>query len=505
MIKPLVLLFLSFAPCSFAEPQVQTLSGTVQGFESGSVSVFLGIPYAEPPVSDRRFRPPTAKAPWPGVKVTTRFAEKCVQLNQNPEGSEDCLYLNVWVPESNGESLPTMVFFHGGGLMIGGTSDAGSDGKDLARREKVIVVSIAYRLGALGYLAHPALTAETAYRGSGNYGLMDQILGYTWVTKNISRFGGDPKRLTIFGQSSGATSVCGLLTSPLSKNLVQAAIMQSQWCQSEPLADTEAKGLRLAALAGCSGTSAQAASCLRNAPAESFARIPMSMMLDPSAFIRTYFTLTVDNYSLVEEPMRSVASGRAADVPMIVGGTSLDGLGLAPLIISPRNVFDSMTPLFGWWNRAMILDRYSVKESELDSPVKASEVINDFIYYCQARRLARLRTFGYKSPTYVYVYGHVLTSKEFPVPPIHASELVMLFGKVTTPEDLRVQNELSGAWGEFARRRTPNRGASASDLWQPANLFKDYTMKFGAPSELVSDYRAERCNFVENILQSAPY
>ena len=203
---------------------VKTDHGLVQGTSEGGLTVYRGIPFAAPPVGDLRWRAPQPAAKWNGVRQATQFGPIPVQ---GDKGSEDCLYLNVWTPaKSASDRLPVMVYIYGGGFAGGSTSDPWTSGEMLARKG-VVFVSIAYRVGILGFLAHPELSAETTNHVSGNYGILDQIAGLQWVKRNIAAFGGDPNRVTIFGESAGAISVSMLCASPLAKGLFEGAISQS--------------------------------------------------------------------------------------------------------------------------------------------------------------------------------------------------------------------------------------------------------------------------------------
>ncbi len=204
---------------------VKISNGNLHG-TGGSVHAFLGIPYAAPPVGSLRWRPPQAAASWTGTRDSTRPAHPCVQKGR-PESSEDCLYLNVWTPaQRSTDHLPVMVWIHGGGFVAGAGYWPDFNGRALARKG-VLVVTINYRLGVFGFLAHPDLMKESPHHASGNYGLMDQLYALQWVKTNIAAFGGDPRRITIFGESAGATSIGYLLVSPLARGLFQAAILQS--------------------------------------------------------------------------------------------------------------------------------------------------------------------------------------------------------------------------------------------------------------------------------------
>ena len=213
------------SPVDLSSNTVRVNDGTLKGAGS-EVHAFLGIPYAAPPTGDLRWRPPQKPAMWSGVRDATHYGSPCVQ-GRDSHGSEDCLYLNVWTPAHTAdESLPVMVWIHGGGFVAGSGSDPKFDGMRLATKG-VVVVTINYRLGVFGFLAHPELTAESPHHASGNYGLMDQLFALRWVKNNIAGFGGDGQHVTVFGESAGATSIGYLLVSPLAKGLFQGAILES--------------------------------------------------------------------------------------------------------------------------------------------------------------------------------------------------------------------------------------------------------------------------------------
>ncbi len=215
--------------CSKQDPTlVKTKDGIIQGTIENDIRVFKGIPFAAPPVGDLRWKTPQPAEKWKGIKQTTEFAPSPFQMGNPPSGkSEDCLYLNVWTPaKSDKEKLPVMVWIYGGGFGAGTTADPVCNGTNLAKKD-VVVVALAYRVGILGFLAHPELSVENPNNISGNYGLLDQIAGLNWVRENIAAFGGDPDNVTIFAESAGGISVSMLCASPLSKGLFSGAISQS--------------------------------------------------------------------------------------------------------------------------------------------------------------------------------------------------------------------------------------------------------------------------------------
>src|SRR6185312_185457 len=262
-------LLLSFllVPQGFASVAeiVKVDGGSLQGTSEDGLRVYRGIPYAAPPLGDLRWRPPQPAPKWEGVRSADQFGRACIQTNQAianlPAPSEDCLYLNVWTPAKNaGEKLPVLFWIHGGGFVAGAPAEQLYHGEWLAKKG-VVFVSVGYRLGVFGFLAHPELSAESPHHVSGNYGILDMIAGLRWVQKNISAFGGDAKKVTIQGESAGAAAVSILCASPLAKGLFRGAIAESggtfgpvradaSFGESEPLASAEKRATEWLTSAG---------------------------------------------------------------------------------------------------------------------------------------------------------------------------------------------------------------------------------------------------------------
>ena len=318
-------------------PAIATEAGAISGVQEGGLSVYKGVPFAAPPVGDLRWRAPAPLTHWTGTRRADAFAPACMQDGVSMPGetppvvSEDCLYLNLWTPvKSAKERLPVIVWIYGGGWINGSSSMPLYWGDRLAQKG-VVVVTIAYRLGPLGFLAHPELTRESPHHSSGNYGLMDQIAALEWVKKNIAAFGGDPKNVTIAGQSAGAMSVSILMASPLAKGLFQRAIGESgglfeplQLAPKYLLANAERDGEKYAASLGA--TSLQE---LRKLPA---ARLTGNAggIVHP----------VIEPYLLPVSPYEAFSSGQQNDVPLLIGSNAEEARSLTDVSHVKAATFD---------------------------------------------------------------------------------------------------------------------------------------------------------------------
>ena len=307
------------------EDPVQLKAGLVAGGETtpSGVRVFRGLPFAAPPVGENRWKAPQPVVPWQGIRDASKFGNVCVQpdtgytniatMEGQPSRSEDCLYLNVWTPaERASDRLPVMVYFYGGAFTDGGGAPPLYDGTALAERGAV-VVTMNYRLGALGFLAHPLLTAESEAKSSGNYGILDMVASLEWVRDNIAALGGDPDNVTIFGQSAGAMAIASLMTSPLAEGLFHRAISQSIMGGAVQLNGMNAT------------LAAQEQAGLQNAERAGLTTLAAMRALTPeqvaAAFPRTQ-TMIVDNYAIPEDPAIVFAEGRQHDVDVLMGANA---------------------------------------------------------------------------------------------------------------------------------------------------------------------------------------
>lgn len=412
---------------SAPSPRVTVEGGALTGrVDSASrVLVFEGIPYAAPPVGDLRWRPPRPAPAWQGVRQASQLGHNCMQ--HQPYGditadiagkSEDCLYLNVWTQSTSGRR-PVMVWIHGGGFFAGFGGEERHNGGPLARKGAV-VVTINYRLGAFGFMAHPALAADAPEGTSGNYGLLDQIAALQWVQRNIEHFGGDPTRVMIFGESAGAMSVGALIGSPLAKRLFHRAILESgtgtRLMQSRK--DAEALGLKLASALGVTGTDAAAAARLRAVPADSLLAAAVRIQPNPGSPV---FFPAIDGRVLPHPVDSTIASGGANVVPIIVGSNR-----------------DESVEVFG----------------------------------APSRSLARLIT-ARGGRAYVYLYTRVGDdSSSRRMGAYHSSEITFVFGRPRplqpvaghTAYDSTLAEAMSDYWVAFATSADPN-AAPAAGKW----------------------------------------
>ena len=333
---------LLLAACAEKNPVLTIEGGQIQGVEteSAGVIVYRGVPFAAAPVGDLRWKAPQPVTPWEGVKIADTWGAPSLQDNHTPGGytpeffydgdpdfSEDCLHLNIWTPAAGQpeKKLPVCLWIHGGAYHAGWSFEPEMDGEEWAKHG-VILVTANYRLGLLGFLSHPLLTAESGYGASGNYGMLDQIAALKWVKNNIAQFGGDPDKVTIMGQSAGAASVRSLVSSPLSKDLVAGAIIQSGGgVGATPRAMTtlefaEAEGRKLMDWAGCT-TLEQ----MRALPAEDLLTIVSRYAEATGETVRPSASPVLDGYAYTDTFENEVTDGTVADVPYMIGCTLGDG------------------------------------------------------------------------------------------------------------------------------------------------------------------------------------
>jgi len=304
-------------------PTLKTLNGTLEGLNESGLAVFKGIPFAAPPVGNLRWREPQPVKNWNGIRKADKFGPRAMQLNvfgdmnfRSNGMSEDCLYLNVWTPSKTGkEKLPVLVYFYGGGYIAGDGSEPRYDGESMARRG-IVAITVNYRLGVFGFFSYPELAKESPHHASGNYGLLDQAAALKWVQQNIAAFGGDPKKITIAGESAGSFSVSALMASPLSKNIIAGAIGESGsllgLSPTATLQDAEKAGTNFA-----TKIDKKSLEDLRAMPADELLNATKNMGYGT-------FPVDVDGYFFPSSPLAIFEKGQQAHVPLLVGWNSAE-------------------------------------------------------------------------------------------------------------------------------------------------------------------------------------
>jgi carboxylesterase type B len=485
------------------DPVVRTENGALRGVRSDGVDGFLGVPYAAPPAGALRWRAPRPAASWRGVRDAGAYGNRCPALasTNGPESdTEDCLYLNVQRPATArpGDRLPVYFFIHGGGLVNGSSNqhDAGL----IVRNTGVVVVTINYRLGVFGFLAHPALSGEPGAAGeSGDYGFMDQQAALRWVRRNIGAFGGDPRQVTIGGESAGGWSTCAHLTAPGSRGLFARAIIQSESCPTQPLSAAEATGTTIAAAAGCADA-AGAAGCLRG---------KTTTELLAAASGQGSFSMVHGGPTLPAAPDSAVRAGDFAKVPIMIGANRDEGRTFAQGFIGQtreqyvafvRSTFgadaDAVLGRYPWPATAdAFTPAYLVGAIFTDSGFIAG------IGGCANRGLTQ--AFARATPTYAYEFGHRTGPGLAPTPAGyvwgagHAAELAYLWpsfdnGTPIAPTfnagERRLAIDMVRYWGSFVRAGRP--AAASSAAWARYDrTMRTLSLRAGGRSALISDAR----------------
>ncbi len=449
------------------EAKVTIKDGIIQGTVEDSVAVFRGIPFAAPPIGDLRWKAPQPVKPWEGVLIADKFAPAPVQPRVQWMGdinmSEDCLYLNVWTPAvSSKAKLPVMVWIYGGGFSNGATSVPMYNGENIAKKG-VILVSVAYRLGALGFLAHPELSAESENRTSGNYGLLDQLAGLKWVQDNIEAFGGDPARVTVFGESAGAISVSMLCASPLAKGLFAGAISESGGSFA-PVNESRSTSY-IASLKGSEQTGLEFAERMGAKNIAELRATPYEKWLDDPLSQMGGFWPTVDGYVITGDQYKLYKEGKYNDVNVIIGTNSDEG-SMFVRAIDPKQYAESIRSGFGpLADRA--LELYPGHDS-LEVYHSLSDIFRETAFAWPSYTWARLQSETGKLKVFVYYFDQFRPVPLFPNGPVqkgaaHASEMAYVFGHLNQNPDAKVTDEehalsdiMIKYWTNFAKSGDPN-------------------------------------------------
>ncbi|MCR6657714.1 MAG: carboxylesterase family protein [Opitutus sp.] len=454
-----VALFLASSAFALQSAPVATEYGLVQGVAENDLTVFKGIPFAAPPVGELRWRAPQPAAKWTGVRAADKFGPDPYQGDGQGGVSEDCLYLNIWTPaKSPDEKLPVLVWIYGGGFAFGSTSTPVHNGEHLARKG-VVLVSINYRVGSLGFLAHPELSAESPRKVSGNWGLLDQIAGLKWVKRNIAAFGGDPDRVTIFGESAGGIAVSMLCASPEAKGLFRGAISQSGGSFG-PTRDTTYPGENMRTLAQAE---ASGVAYVQKAGVRSIAEL---RLLPPDKLPGGWGSGTawpiVDGWVIPGDQYKLYEAGRYNDVDILVGYNSDEGLSFAR---------DKDAAEY----RANVEKRYGPFAEKLiaayppsgDAVTRtARDLMRDAAFGWQTWAWATLQSRTGKSKVFYYYFDqhadHPADAPNADHGMPHGVDVPYVFQTLDrndaklTPGDWAISDTVSTYWTNFAKRGDPN-------------------------------------------------
>lgn len=446
---------------------IRTVQGELRGVKESGAESFLGIPFAQPPIGQMRWRAPVPAMAWTGIRDATHAGSACYQAPGEPWGpytseflvgpdiSEDCLYLNVWRPVGLTEPAPVLVWIHGGGFVGGSGSIPIYKGESLARRG-VIVVTINYRLGVFGFLASPELTAESGRQTSGNYGILDQIAALQWVRDNIAAFGGDPTKVTIAGQSAGAASVGDLMSSPLARGLFHRAIAQSgsgMNVDMPTLSKAEQIGQRMVAKAGVSSLAD-----LRALPA---AAILTAALLDPpkpGSLPPIYFAPNLDGVVIEGDP-RNAASQIHSPVPLLTGFTA-DETNWQPVVVTSDAFRHAVTIRYGSFAERLLA--LYPHRSDVDASASMATLSRDR-YMASLLLFSRARAANSNQPVFAYLFDYPYPGKASVRPPraFHTSDVPYVFGTVDQSEspltgaDRAMENRMQAIWISFVRSGRP--------------------------------------------------
>lgn len=470
MKKLAVLLLVAISNIALAQndgPIVKIANGTLQGVnEASGIHSYKGIPYAQPPVGDLRWKEPQAPMDWEGIKHADHFGPQAMQAPiysdmqfRSAGKSEDCLYLNVWTPaKTSKEKLPVLVYFYGGGFMAGDGSEYRYDGESLAKKG-IVTVTINYRLGVFGFFAHPELTKESEHKSSGNYGLMDQHAALLWVQKNIAAFGGDPNHVTIAGESAGSMSVCAQVTSPLSKGLFVGAIAES----GSVLGTFTPVSLNKAEDIGVKFTQKIGAISL-----EDMRKIPADSLLKLSA--GSHFPSDIDGYFLPESPKIIFDEGLEMHVPLLVGWNSaeVDYHGIIGNDdVTINNYKAALQKLYN--GHAEDAFKHYPAATNTDVKVAATNLAADRFIVYNTWKFAQMQAKTGEKPVYQYLFAHMRPAMVNgqkdgnTIGAAHASEIEFALGNLATDkvyawtdDDYKVSATMENYFANFIKDGNPN-------------------------------------------------
>ncbi len=515
-------------------PRVNTRDGILEGLNESGIHTFKGIPFAQPPVGDLRWKEPQPVKGWTDIRKALKFGPRAMQLslfgdmNFRSDGmSEDCLYLNVWTPaKTSTDKLPVMVYFYGGGFMAGDGSEPRYDGESMARRG-IVTVTVNYRLSVFGFFAHPELTKESGHHASGNYGLMDQQAALRWVQQNIAAFGGDPARVTIAGESAGSFSVSAQMASPSSKGLFASAIGESGSLLGThtpvTLAVAEQSGIQFTTLTGAGSLAALRAMTAND-------------LLQATAKTEApRFNAIVDGYFLPKSPLEIYANGEQSQVPLLVGWNSEES-GYKAILgqdeLTARNYRKAIEKLYGEHAEEVLRVYPGATEEEIRQ--SATDLASDRFIGFSTWKWADMQAKTSGKPVYRYRYnrarpamrpemGNVVAglaggiikinnpevAKALPATgAVHSAEIEYALGNLPTnkvydwqPEDYKVSAILQSCFANFIKTANPN--GLGVPTWPAANEGSTVQiMNIDVNSELKIEKNGERYVLLEKFSSS---
>ena len=518
-IAALAIVITAAAP-ALAADRVKTANGKVEGTsEPSGIRSYKGIPFAAPPVGDLRWREPQPVKNWDGVRPATQFGPRCMQgsmfgdmVFRSNGMSEDCLYLNVWTPaKAANERLPVLVYFFGGGFVAGDGSEPRYDGESMAKMG-IVSLTVNYRLGVFGFMAHPELTKESPHHASGNYALLDQNAALQWVRKNIAAFGGDSGRVTIAGESAGSIAVSAQMASPLSKGLIAGAIGESgaliaPTLPPVPLAQGEEEGSKFATSVGAASLAALRAMTSQQIQ-EAAAKLPIGR-----------FASTVDGYVLPKPPVEIFAAGEQAHVPLLAGWNTEESNARAVLAANeptPDNLSKALHTLYA--DRGDEAARLYSGSSPDEVRQAATDLASDrFIAYSTWKWTDLHGETGGK-PVYRYLYGRPRpqmnagpadVNASTPRPSaargaVHSAEIEYAMGNLATnkvfawtADDYKVSEIMQGYFANFVKTGNPN--GQGLPQWPTANSTPAQVMRIDVDTRAQSDHTRDRYLFLDSI------
>jgi para-nitrobenzyl esterase len=534
---------------------VMTESGMVHGASSRGVRAFLGIPFAATTGGPNRWKPPQPVAAWTTTLDATKLGPICPQINPSTmaydaTADENCLSLNVWTPDpAPATPLPVMVWVFGGAYVFGSSGAAPYDGHHLVPKGNVVVVSMNYRVGPLGFMAHSALAAQDPSQSTGNYGLLDQQAAFKWVQANIGAFGGDRNNVTLFGESAGANSICLHLLAPSSRGLFNRAIVESGLCLTPVLTlpEAEAQGDRFAAAMGCTDSDAASAlSCLMAMTADTITTGPANPPAQqPGGFFyqdqstSLTFKPIADGTLLAGQPAALFSSNMQAQVPVLQGTNTGEGslfqvqaLGPYTPPMTTADYVGALTRTFGMSAAPAVAAQYTVAGNDAGAPAgdagtaapdaqatsavtfdtyndALTQVTTDAFFVCQARRLARqLASNG--QPTYLYSFNGPLTGVPLPAlvgKAFHSSELPYVFGSAyllgSVPDaGAPLVDAIEGYWTRFAATGNPNGGSDPN--WPAYATAGDTNIDLDTTITTGSGLEKSSCDFWDSLVAQYP-